>query len=75
MKKTFLLLFTFILLKVSFGQVLCVQCFRQNDSIGVGVGSHNLIVNGGFENSNCIAGYVLSYFCPNSSGYDCDSLE
>ncbi|MBI3510792.1 MAG: gliding motility-associated C-terminal domain-containing protein [Bacteroidetes bacterium] len=48
-------------------QVLCVECFRQNDSISDNV--TNMIINGGFEQSTCSSG---SYYCPQSSGYTCD---
>lgn len=55
-------------------QVICIMCFDQNDSISTGV--NNLIMNGGFENTNCIAstGVIGSptSFCPNSTGYSCD---
>ena len=54
------------------GQILCIQCFDQNDSIGVNVGANNLIVNGGFENTNCGFGYAIYHsFCPASQYYDC----
>ena len=71
MKKLLLIfLFGFILIKTSSAQLLCVQCFQQNDSIGLNVGSHNLILNGGFENTTCLFSppYDDSY-CPNSSHY------
>ena len=66
MKKSILILFLyFVIIKPISAQLLCVQCFDQNDSIGVNVGSHNLIINGGFENTTC----TWSSFCPNSSSY------
>lgn len=55
----------------SYGQVLCIYCYDQNDSISSNV--NNLIMNGGFENTNCIVNYLsTSVFCPNSSHYSCD---
>ncbi len=55
-------------------QVLCIYCYDQNDSIMHG--GNNLILNGGFENSNCIPnhGSTSSHtsFCPNSIGHSCD---
>ncbi|HTL82667.1 MAG TPA: gliding motility-associated C-terminal domain-containing protein [Bacteroidia bacterium] len=48
-------------------QLLCVNCYDQNDSISSGV--HNLIQNGSFEMTTCSSG---GYYCPNSSGYVCD---
>lgn len=52
-------------------QVLCVQCFDQNDSIGLNVGADNLIMNGGFENTTCGTGCVGVY-CPASASHNCD---
>ena len=57
-----------IIIKSSPAQILCVQAFEQNDSIGVNVGTNNMIINGGFENTTCIAG---QYFCPNSTTIPC----
>lgn len=59
-----------LLAQVSTAQVLCVQCFEQNDSIGVDVGTGDLIMNGGFEATNCATGCVGVY-CPNSASYNC----
>ena len=50
-------------------QILCVQCFNQNDSIGMNVINH--IVNGSFENTTCLSNQYTSSFCPNSSYYSC----
>ncbi len=52
------------------GQILCIKCFDQNDSISSNV--HNLIKNGGFENTTCIG---AAHFCPNSFGYSCDIMD
>ncbi len=73
MKKN-ILLFSLYLMFMQIGnlysQVLCVKCFNQNDSIAKNLGSHNLLLNGGFENTNCATGCVGVY-CPNSSTYNC----
>ncbi len=53
-------------------QVLCVQCFDQNDSIGVNVGANNLIINGGFENTTCGFNSNNNTWCPNSANYNCN---
>jgi hypothetical protein len=53
-------------------QILCVQSFHQNDSIGVGVGANNLIMNGGMENSTCRPGYIIDYLCQNATSYSCN---
>jgi len=63
---------SFTLLKLSPAQILCVQCFDQNDSIGINVGTNNLIINGGFENSTCNTSTFYPYFCPNSASYSCN---
>lgn len=73
MKNT-LLLVLFVFLKTHFlsAQVISVQCFNQNDSIGVQVGNHNLIVNGGFEDTPCSFNSSWNSFCPNSPFYTCN---
>jgi gliding motility-associated-like protein len=48
-------------------QVQCMQCFDQNEPISPS--APNLVVNGSFEQTTCVAG---NYFCPLSSGYSCD---
>ncbi len=53
----------------SFGQIICLFCFDQNDSISSNV--NNLVLNGGFENTTCIAGGG-SVFCPASASYNCN---
>ena len=70
MHKLFLLLFVTCVIDHANAQVLCVQCFEQNDSIGVNVGADNLIMNGGFENTNCATGCVGVY-CPSSMSFNC----
>jgi hypothetical protein len=49
------------------GQIFCIHCFNQNDSISFGV--NNLISNGGFESGGCLPSWN---FCPNSDDYNCD---
>lgn len=56
--------------KICEGQVLCIYCYDQNDSISLGV--NNLLINGGFENHTCIPNTTSSTFCPNSNNYSCD---
>jgi hypothetical protein len=63
---TFLFIFEFVS-----GQVLCVQCFNQNNQIGLNVGSNNHILNGGFEVTDCPTTSLIS-FCPNSIYYSCN---
>ena len=65
---TLLLIISTLIYKNASAQVLCIYCYDQNDSISHGV--HNLILNGGFENNNCIPND--SSFCPNSGRYNCD---
>ncbi len=73
MKKLITLFLLFIsIIKFSDAQILCVQCFEQNDSIGVNVGANNLIVNGGFENTTCGIYPPYYSFCPNSNLYNCN---
>ena len=60
-------------LQVGSGQVLCVKCFDQNGEISPGV--NNLVMNGGFESTNCIPGWLNTSFCPNSNLYGCDIDE
>ncbi len=50
-------------------QVLCIYCYDQNDSISQNV--NNMILNGGFENTNCVSNSYSSCFCPNSNYYSC----
>ncbi len=72
MKKQLLLLSIFIsAITLSSAQVLCVQCYYQNDTVYAG--GTNLIQNGGFENNNCIPeNWFASSYCPNSSYYNCN---
>ena len=66
MKMLFLFaVLSFTFCKYSNSQILCIQCYNQNDSISSGV--NNLLQNGSFENG-CINGS----FCPNSQYYTCD---
>jgi hypothetical protein len=73
MKKYFL--YTALILafnRSSTAQILCVTCYNQNDSISWGV--NNLLLNGGFENTTCIAGSPDCY-CPNSMAYNCSIAD
>ena len=47
-------------------QVLCINCFYQNERV-LSINS-DLILNGGFENGCSNFGFI----CPNSTYYDCD---
>ena len=71
MKKQLLIfILSFILIKSATAQVLCVQCFNQNDTVGVNVGANNLIANGGFENTTCAVN-CLGVFCPSATTFNC----
>lgn len=75
MKKNISILFLlfFLLLKInsSSAQIICIFCYEQNDSISDNV--NNLLLNGGFENHNCIPNnWFASSYCPNSAYYTCD---
>jgi hypothetical protein len=70
-KKSFTLIILFLsVYNFVSAQIICIQCFDQNDSISFGV--TNLLVNGGFENNTCIPNGNFNCFCPNSSDYACD---
>ncbi len=74
MKKQILFLAFSFILKFSVGQILCVQCFDQNDSVYAG--GVNLIQNGGFENTTCGFFPGSNYdFCPNATAYTCDIVN
>jgi gliding motility-associated-like protein len=70
MKQYLLLILAIVLLfNVGSGQILCIYCYDQNDSISNNV--TNLIQNGSFENTTCNpAGN--NTFCPNSFNYNCN---
>src|SRR5687768_4563481 len=72
--KNCLLISSFILLfftPTASAQVLCIHCYDQNAVISPG--ASNLILNGGFENNNCIPqNWFSSSYCPNSNYYNCD---
>ncbi len=71
MKTLFLaLVIAFSFYKYSCGQIICILCYDQNDSISTGV--NNLLVNGSFESNTCNPNYFGSSFCPNSIFYSCD---
>jgi gliding motility-associated-like protein len=53
------------------GQELCTQCYDQNEQVNTGV--NNLILNGSFEETTCIAWPMMwDVYCPASSQYSCD---
>jgi len=71
--KKFTLLFLFLSMAIITvkGQIICIFCYNQNDSISDNV--TNLLLNGGFENHNCIPNnWFNSSYCPNSSYYSCN---
>ena len=71
MKKYLLLLaFSLSCITYSSGQIICIFCYDQNDSISDNV--NNFITNGSFENSTCIPDNNANTWCPNSSNYNCD---
>ena len=61
-----LLLFCIFLSTVS-AQVICINCYRQNEPISPN--APNLILNGSFESTNCNSGDNI---CPASPTYSCD---
>jgi len=69
MKKSLLLLLIILSALRMNSQIVCVQCFHQNDSIAGSVS--NFIVNGGFENTTCVSNVFSSSFCPASTYYSC----
>ncbi len=69
-KIAILFLFLIFTLTTAKGQIICIFCYNQNDSISSNV--NNLLLNGSFENSNCTPGYTIEMFCPNSIFYSCD---
>lgn len=71
MKKIYLLLLLgFILNKTSQSQILCINCYNQNNTLSPG--ALNLITNGSFENTPCIPWSYSGVFCPNSTYYTCN---
>ncbi|HEX5001711.1 MAG TPA: T9SS type A sorting domain-containing protein [Bacteroidia bacterium] len=64
----YLSLLTF-LSNVSAAQILCIKCFNQNDSISNNVS--NLLLNGGFEITNCNPWPNYDVLCPSASGSHC----
>src|SRR5258705_10836204 len=66
MNKLCCLIVVFFTCRVCEGQILCIYCYDQNDTVSAGV--NNLLLNGGFE-SGCL---VNGYFCRNSTGYSCN---
>src|SRR5436190_18731963 len=69
LKTLSLLIFTTLTLATK-AQVLCIECYDQNAPVLTN--TNNLIVNGGFENSNCVVNVQSSVFCPNSNYYSCN---
>jgi hypothetical protein len=73
-RKICLIVFLFVYFcKYSDAQILCIYCYDQNDSISDNV--NNLLLNGGFENTNCIPYPGNGRFCPNSVAYNCDIVN
>ena len=52
------------------GQIVCIQCFDQNEPISPQ--AVNRLQNGGFEENNCVPGWLNGSYCPNSAMYNCD---
>src|SRR5438128_4063014 len=73
MKKSFYLI-ALCTCQFAQGQIICIKCYNQNDSIALGI--NNLLLNGGFENTNCVVfNFQGGIFCPNSSFYNCDIAD
>ncbi|MBL7984676.1 MAG: hypothetical protein JNM91_06725, partial [Flavobacteriales bacterium] len=66
--------FAFLVGSALFGQVRCVSCYEQNARvIDSGV---DLILNGSFENTDCIPfPGQWDVFCPASGSYSCDIAD
>ncbi|MEI6488355.1 MAG: T9SS type A sorting domain-containing protein [Bacteroidota bacterium] len=71
-KRAFVFLSIFLAVINSYSQIISIQCFNQNDSIGIHLGKNNLILNGGFENTNCGFNSNWNSFCPKSAFYTCN---
>jgi hypothetical protein len=66
----FFFFLSFGLSRITQSQIVCIQCFDQNDPISpLAV---NRLQNGGFEETNCIPGWLSGVYCPNSDLYNCD---
>ena len=63
-------LIQFSLLATSTAQIVCIECFNQNEPISPG--ATNLILNGGFEATDCTPGWLDGSWCPSSNLYNCD---
>jgi hypothetical protein len=70
---TLIMLLMVWLCHYSTAQILCINCYDQNDSISQNV--NNLLLNGGFEKTTCVPNSASSCFCPNSLSYSCDILN
>ena len=71
MKKLLLLVIVNLFHNLINAQILCVQCYNQNDSVYAG--TTNLILNGGFEDTTHISTpTIYNSFCPNSVYYNCN---
>lgn len=73
MNKLCCLIMMLLACRICDGQVLCIYCYDQNDTISAGI--NNLLTNAGFENNNCTPGYTGDIFCPNSGSYACDIVD
>lgn len=71
MKAILLLILTTVTLATD-AQILCIKCYDQNARVLSD--TNNLILNGGFENSSCIAWPNAGWgsYCPNANSYNCD---
>ena len=54
----------------SYSQVFCVKCVNQVTVLNPN--AVNMLINGSFESSSCIADDPFSSFNPASSAYNCD---
>ncbi len=59
-----LLLFTFLMLQFSSGQIRCIECYQQNDTVYAGKG--NLVLNGGFKKGCPLFATTCPTYNPNT---------
>ena len=67
------LLFSLAYINVVAAQIECIQCFNQNNPISPG--ATNQILNGGFEEHDCVPSWFQGSYCPGSNLYNCDIDE
>jgi hypothetical protein len=53
-------------------QVLCIQCYDQNNRVSSNV--TDFVINGSFEDDTCYGGFSMA-ICPNSNQYNCDIVD